>query len=196
MPKKLLLPLAILIALLGVAAYRLFLPSTTPEGGSASINSYLKGEMAKLSLPDAPMALTDHIIMREDGSPIKLSGMKGKAMLINLWASWCAPCRAEMKELANLQHELGDESFEVVAITVDRGGVLQAKETLQEWGVEGLALYAEPTMAIALELAEGKLPTSYIVGKDGMVRAYFLGPLKWDQPEALELFTALKNGEI
>lgn len=196
MTKKPLLPLAILIVLLGVAAYRLFLPSTTAEQANASINSYLKGEMAKLSLPDTPMALTDHIIMREDGSPIKLSGMKGKAMLINLWASWCAPCRAEMKELANLQHEVGDDSFEVVAITVDRGGVLQAKETLAEWGVEGLALYAEPTMAIALELADGKLPTSYIVGKDGMVRAFYSGPLKWDEPEAVELFSALKKGDI
>ncbi|SDD80791.1 TlpA disulfide reductase family protein [Kordiimonas lacus] len=196
MPKKALLPAVILVVLLGAAAYRLFLPSTTSFPADAPINSYLKGEMAKLSLPEEPKGLTDHIIMREDGSPIKLSAMKGKAMLINLWASWCAPCRAEMHELANLQRELGDDTFEVVAITVDRGGVLQAKDTLEEWGVEGLNLYAEPTMAIALELADGKLPTSYIIGADGQVKAYFLGPLKWDTPDAIALFTALKNGEI
>lgn len=196
MPKRAILPAIILVVLLGAAAYRLFSPSTTAEHSAQPINSYLKGEMAKLSLPEAPMGLSDHIIMREDGSPIKLSAMKGKAMLVNIWASWCAPCRAEMKELANLQKELGDDSFEVVAITVDRGGIPQARETLEEWGIEGLALYAEPTMAIALELAEGKLPTSYIYGQDGRVRAYFLGPLKWDDASAIELFTALKDGKI
>jgi len=196
MSKKALLPAVILVVLLGAAAYRLFSPTTTPFPTGAPINSYLKGEMAKLSLPDTPKGLTDHIIMREDGSPIKLSAMRGKAMLINLWASWCAPCRAEMHELANLQKELGDDTFEVVAITVDRGGILQAKDTLAEWGVEGLNLYAEPTMAIALELADGKLPTSYIVGADGEVKAYFLGPLKWDTPDAIALFTALKEGAL
>ena len=191
-----LVSIALLAALLGVAAYRQFVPPTMFDPAPGPINSYLKGEMAKLTLPETPTPLSDHIIMREDGAPVKLSDMAGKAMLINLWASWCAPCRAEMKELANLQKHLGDDQFEVVAITVDRGGVLQAKETLAEWGIEGLALYAEPTMAIALELAEGALPTSYVVGKDGMVRASFRGPLKWDEPEALALFQALKDGEI
>ncbi len=193
MPKKALVLFAILVPLLGVAAYRLIEPSTTPVATKGSINSYLKGEMAKLSLPDGSQQLSNHIIMRESGEPVKLSAMAGKAMLINLWASWCAPCRAEMKELAHLQQTLGDEDFEVVAITVDRGGIPQAKDTLAEWGIEGLSLYAEPTMAIAMELADGRLPMSFVVDKNGNVRAYYLGPLKWDEPEAIELFQALKE---
>lgn len=163
------------------------------EGGIAP---YLKGEMAQLSIPETPQTLSDHIIMSENGEPKKLSQMAGKAMLINLWAPWCAPCRAEMKELANLQKELGDADFEVVAINVDRGGIPQARETLTEWGVEGLPLYAEPTMKIAFDLAEGALPTSFVVDKAGNVKALFLGPLAWDKPEAIALFEALKNGEI
>ena len=152
--------------------------------------------MASLEIPAETQMLSDHIIMAETGEPKKLSQMAGKAMLINLWAPWCAPCRAEMKELANLQTHLGDDEFEVIAINVDRGGILQAEETLQEWGIEGLALYAEPTMGIAIDLAEGKLPTSFVVDKAGEVRALFVGPLAWDKPEALELFEALKKGEI
>lgn len=168
----------------------LFMPS------KGAIEPYLRGEMAKLTVPTTPQALSDHIIMSENGEPKKLSAMKGRVMLINLWAPWCAPCRAEMKELANLQHELGDANFEVIAINVDRGGIRQAEETLKEWGIEGLNLYAEPTMAIAFDLAEGKLPTSFVVDKAGTVRALFLGPLAWDKPEALALFEALKKDEI
>ncbi|TNE61750.1 MAG: TlpA family protein disulfide reductase [Alphaproteobacteria bacterium] len=195
MPRKaLLIPVIILVvALFGAAAYRAIMPGTTAD---APINSYLKGEMAKLTLPDGELTLTDHMIQREDGSAAPLSAMKGKALLINLWASWCAPCRAEMPELANLQKELGDDRFEVVAINVGRGGIPEAREILAEWGVAGLNLYAEPTMKIAFDLADSSLPTSLIVGADGRVRAKFLGPLKWDGPEALELFEALKNGEI
>ncbi|WP_417464298.1 TlpA disulfide reductase family protein [Kordiimonas sp.] len=193
MPKKVLILSTIVVALLGVAAYRVFITPTTAD---APINSYLKGEMAKLTLPETPMMLPSHEIIFADGSKAPLSSLKGKAMLINLWASWCAPCRAEMKELANLQHELGGDDFEVVAITVDRGGILQAEETLKEWGIEGLALYAEPTMKIAFDLADGALPTSYVVGRDGEVKALFLGPLKWDKPEAIELFRALAAGKI
>lgn len=193
MSKKILLAMFVTVALLGVAAYRVFTPPTTPD---APINSYLKGEMAKLTLPEQPMSLPEHEITFEDGSKAPLSSLKGKAMLVNIWATWCAPCRAEMKELANLQKALGDGNFEVVAITVDRGGIPQARETLEEWGVEGLALYAEPTMKIAFDLADGKLPTSYVIGRDGQVKALFLGPLKWDEPEAIALFSALRDGKI
>ncbi|WP_262693856.1 TlpA disulfide reductase family protein [Kordiimonas aquimaris] len=189
---KTMLSVIALVALLAGAGLMLF-EQPAPEGG---ITPFLKGEMAQLTIPEAPQTLSDHIIMSENGDPKKLSQMAGKAMLINLWAPWCAPCRAEMKELANLQKELGDDAFEVVAINVDRGGIPQARETLEEWGVEGLPLYAEPTMKIAFDLAEGALPTSFVVDKAGNVQALFLGPLAWDKPEALELFEALKNGDI
>lgn len=193
MSKKAIILPVILITLLGVAAYSLFRAPATPDG---NINSYLKGEMAKLSLPEEPQTLSSHIIMRADGSPVALKELKGKAMLINLWAPWCAPCRAEMKELAHLEKILGDEQFEVVAINANRGGIAEAEETLKEWGVEGLNLYADPTMKTMFDLAEGALPTSFVVDKAGNIRAFYLGPLKWDAPEALELFTALKEGKL
>ncbi len=193
MAKKTLIVSALFVLVLGVAAYRLLPGPATPDHG---INSFLTGEMAKLSLPESIKPVSGHIIMREDGSPVALDEMKGKVLLVNLWAPWCAPCRAEMHELANLQRQLGDDQFEVVAVNVDRSSIGGARQTLKEWGVEGLALYAEPTMKIAFDLAEGKLPTSFIVDKAGDVRASYVGPLAWDKPEALALFSALKAGEI
>ncbi|MFC3050464.1 TlpA disulfide reductase family protein [Kordiimonas pumila] len=190
MPKKALIVPALVILLLGAAAYRLVIAPATLD---SVIQPYLKGEMANLSVPDEKTMISDHMIMQADGSPIRLSEMKGKVILLNLWASWCAPCRSEMKELANLQRQLGDDRFEVVAISVDRGGIAEIRETLAEWGIEGLNLYAEPTMKIAADLAGGALPTSLIIDEDGQVLAKYLGPLKWDAPEALELFSALKE---
>ncbi len=193
MPKKAIILPAIIVLLLGVAVYMQFFAPATVD---TAITPYLKGEMAKLSLPEGEQKLSDHIVMREDGSPVALRELSGKAMLINLWAPWCAPCRAEMKELAHLQKLLGDDDFEVVAINVNRGGIGEARETLKEWGVEGLGLYAEPTMKIAIDLAEGRLPTSLVVDRKGTVRALYLGPLKWDEPESIALFTALKEGDL
>lgn len=193
MAKKASILSLLLVIALGVAAYRLFISPATPDH---PINSYLKGEMAKLTLPEAPYEIPGYVIMREDMSPVALNEMDGKVVLLNLWAPWCAPCRAEMHELANLQKELGDDQFEVVAVNVDRSSIGGARETLKEWEVEGLALYAEPTMDLAFKLAEGKLPTSYIIDADGMVRALYVGPLVWDKPEAVELFKAMKEGRL
>ena len=193
MAKKAYILLVIIVLLLGVAAYRLFISPATPDH---AINSYLKGEMAKLTLPESLKPVAPFVIMREDGSPVALDEMKGKTLLVNLWAPWCAPCRAEMQELAALQRELGDDRFEVVAINVDRSSIAGARETLREWGVEGLALYAEPTMGIAIRMAEGKLPTSFIIDSNAMVRAIYVGPLAWDKPESVALFKALKEGQL
>lgn len=183
-------------AAIAVAIFVFVSPGDDAPAGGGSIQPYLTGEMAALTVPETTQMLSDHIIMAETGEPKKLSAMKGKAMLINLWAPWCAPCRAEMKELAHVQKLLGDDTFEVVAINVDRGGIRQAEETLKEWGIEGLALYAEPTMSIAFDLAEGALPTSFVVDKSGEVRALYLGPLAWDKPEGIKLFEALKSGGV
>ncbi|GHF11676.1 thioredoxin [Kordiimonas sediminis] len=180
----------LVIVLFAVAAYSQFAPRTIKEDG---FSEYLTGEMARIRVHGAPGMVSEHVVTREDGSKVKLRDMTGKVMLINLWASWCAPCKSEMPELANLQKELGDDTFEVVAINVDRGGIAQARDVLAEWGIEGLPLYAEPTAQIAFDLAQGALPMSLIVDKSGKVRGSFLGPLKWDAPEALDLFTALKK---
>ncbi|RMB02698.1 TlpA disulfide reductase family protein [Eilatimonas milleporae] len=184
-----------LVVLIAGAAYLLFVPPATQEDG-AGLPAFLTGEMRALKAVSPAEAAPGQIFMAADGSPLTLSDRRGTAMLVNFWASWCAPCRAEMKELANLQTALGGSDFEVVAINVDRGGLAEAEETLAEWGIEGLALYAEPTMKMAAEVAEGALPTSLVINRNGLVIARYRGPLKWDAPEAITLFRALKEGRL
>lgn len=183
------------LAAIAVAIYGLMSPAANTER-TGLLSDYLKGPMAGLTVVEEPDQLTKHIITKSDGTPIALRDMAGKAMLVNIWASYCLPCRAEMPELAGLQKELGDDTFEVVAINVDRGGHKMAAEILEEWGVSGLNIYADPTAKIAFDLAQGAMPMSLIVDRKGLVRAYYLGALKWDGPEALAFFSALKSGEI
>ncbi|WP_374762871.1 TlpA disulfide reductase family protein [Yunchengibacter salinarum] len=194
MRKSLIIPIGIVLVLMGAVAYRMVAgPSTSDAGGLAP---FLRGEMTPVSVVTPPEALPQTLIHLPDGEKAPLASLEGKALLINLWAPWCAPCKAEMKELAALQKELGDADFEVVAINVDRGGVGQARDILKEWGAPNLAPYADPTMALAMDLAKGSLPTSLIVDRKGRIRGKYLGPLKWDEPEAIKLFTALKKGRI
>lgn len=195
MPKKALILIVGLVVAIGAgaAAYRAMGPGTTSD---APINSYLKGEMAKLSLPDGPVDIGKFRVIVPGERAVRLSSLQGKALLVNLWAPWCAPCREEMPELANLQKALGDDKFEVVAVSVGKGSLAEAEDTLDEWGIKGLNPYADPSMDIAFKLAKGALPTSFIVGADGKVRAMYLGPLKWDSDDAIKLFTALKAGKI
>ena len=157
---------------------------------------YTAGVLADLRAMDEPQPLRDHVIQLPDDAQMNLVDLKGKTVLINFWASWCAPCRAEMQDLANLQAELGDDAFEVVAINADRGGVRMADRTLKEWGVSGLKLYADPTLDLVQFYAPVGLPTSLIVNDRGEIVARYLGEVDWDAEEAIALFKAIKAGGV
>ena len=121
---------------------------------------------------------------------MKLSNWKGRVALVNLWATWCAPCRKEMPDLAKLQKELGSDQFEVVAISVDRKGVEAASAFLKETGAGSLKLYVEPTTAIVNELQAIGLPVTVLVDRQGNEIGRLLGPAEWSSPEAKALITA------
>ena len=119
-------------------------------------------------------------------------------MLLNLWATWCVPCRAEMPALDRLQARLGGADFEVVAVNVDTARLERPKAFLDEIGVKSLDRYADSSgdSFEALRLA-GKalgLPTSLLIGKDGCELGVAAGPAKWDSDDALRLIEALKAG--
>ena len=116
------------------------------------------------------------------GKPLKLSDWKGRVVLVNLWATWCAPCRKEMPDLAKLQKELGSDQFEVVAISVDRKGAEASSAFLKETGADNLKLYVEPTTKIVSELQSAGLPATILVDRQGREIGRLLGPADWASP--------------
>ncbi|MCB1381509.1 MAG: TlpA family protein disulfide reductase [Notoacmeibacter sp.] len=134
-----------------------------------------------------------------DGKPVTLAAFKGQTILLNLWATWCAPCRAEMPALDRLEQEIGGDEFQVVAVNIDTGDSAKADAFLEEVGVHALGRYSDPTMGIfnafkKRSLALG-LPATVIVDPKGCLVAKLNGPAEWDAPEAVRLIEAAMGRE-
>ena len=161
---------------------------------AASLRPLSTGEVAGVLIPTEPKIVPDLAFLAPDGMPRTLSSMRGKVLLVNLWATWCAPCRKEMPALDRLQAELGGADFEVVAISIDQRNLDKPKAFLQEIGVSRLAYYSDPTAKIFQELkAVDKafgMPTTLLIDKNGCELGYLAGPAEWFSPDAIKLVKA------
>ena len=159
-----------------------------PAGGVS--RELATGTLAAFLVKPERKPLPDFAFQDGAGKPLKLSDWKGRVVLVNLWATWCAPCRKEMPDLATLQKELGSDQFEVVAISVDRKGAEASSTFLKETGADNLKLYVEPTTAIVGELQSAGLPATILVDRQGREIGRLLGPAHWAAPEAIALVKA------
>lgn len=166
-----------------------------PVTGSNSAEGRLTRDLATGSLTAfvvKPKRLPVPDIKFTDGSgqPRSLSDWRGRVALVNLWATWCAPCRKEMPSLAALQRQLGSKDFEVIAISLDRKGAVAAGSFLKETGASDLALYLDPAGASLDQLQAMGLPASVLIDRKGNEIGRMLGPAEWSSPEALALVKA------
>jgi thiol-disulfide isomerase/thioredoxin len=115
----------------------------------------------------APEPLADVNFVDGTGAPKTLKDFRGKTVLLNLWATWCAPCREEMPSLDRLQQELGSDTFEVVALAVDRTGLEAARKFLDGINVKSLKLYADPTTRSGSALKAIGMPTTILIDPEG-----------------------------
>ncbi len=120
---------------------------------------------------------------------VKLSDFKGKTVLLNFWATWCAPCKVEMPSLDRLQAQLGGEKFAVVAISSDRAGKRAVDPYFDEQGFK-LARYYDPKNAVGMGLGVTGLPTTILLDAQGRELGRMLGDAEWDSPEAVALVKA------
>jgi thiol-disulfide isomerase/thioredoxin len=121
------------------------------------------------------------------GRELSLHEFGGKVVLLNLWATWCAPCLKELPSLDRLQAALGGDRFQVVAVSIDRQGIDAVQPYFKKLQISGLPIYVEPKSRLARALGLQVLPSTIIIGPHGTMQGKLIGAAEWDAPEALEL---------
>ncbi len=163
-------------------------PAEAPVGPGA--NPLSQGQMAAFVFRKAPEALPEVKFLDAAGKERSLADWRGKVVLLNLWATWCLPCRKEMPALDRLQREMGSDTFQVVAVSVDRTGLPGAKKFLADTGAETLALYADATARMGVALRAAGLPATLLLDRQGREIGRLLGPAEWDGEDARRLIGA------
>jgi thiol-disulfide isomerase/thioredoxin len=152
------------------------------------------GEVAALTTATTPLRLPDLAFEDADGKPKKLSDWRGKTVLVNLWATWCVPCRKEMPALEGLQTKLEGPNFEVVAINIDTRDPEKPKNFLKEANLTRLGFFNDEKAKVFQDLKSiGRalgMPTSVLVDSQGCEIATIAGPAEWDSDDAVKLITA------
>jgi thiol-disulfide isomerase/thioredoxin len=139
---------------------------------------------------EAPQPLAEIIFDDGNGRARTLADFKGRTVLLNIWATWCVPCREEMPTLDALEAELGGPGFEVVALSVDRAGPEVVRRFYAEIGIQHLSLYIDASMQASFDLGAPGLPTTLLIDGEGRELGRLIGPAEWDTPEMVAF---LKN---
>jgi thiol-disulfide isomerase/thioredoxin len=153
-------------------------------------NPLSQGQMAAFVFRKEPVGLPQLKFQDAEGRERTLADWRGKVVLLNLWATWCLPCRKEMPSLDRLQKDLGSDKFEVVALSVDRKGLEASRKFLDDIKVERLALYVDPTARANTELRAVGLPVTLLIDAQGRELGRLLGPAEWDGEDAKRLVRA------
>lgn len=165
--------------------------SDAPLPAGPGRNALSTGQMAAFVFKSVPEELPAAPFVDAEGREVTLADWKGKVVLLNLWATWCAPCRKEMPGLDRLQTELGSDKFEVVAVSVDRTGIEGARKFLDQISVRRLAVLSDPSARMATTLKAIGLPTTLLINAEGQEVGRLVGPAEWDTPEAEALIRAV-----
>ncbi len=126
-----------------------------------------------------------------EGHARKLAEFRGKVVLVNVWATWCIPCRKEMPALDRMQASLGGGDFEVVPVSIDRGGLETVRKFYNEIGIRNLAMYVDSSGQVLRQVRALGLPTTLLVDRTGQEIGRVIGPAEWDAPEIAEFATCM-----
>lgn len=159
-----------------------------------ALKALAKGEVAALQVPETSKPVIPLHFENAKGEAISLDAFRGRTILLNLWATWCVPCRLEMPALDKLQKELGGKDFEVVAVNIDTRNFEKPKQFLKEINVDGLAYHADPKAKIFQDLkVAGRafgMPTTLLIDPAGCELAYLAGPAEWASADAIAFVRA------
>ncbi len=180
---------ALAVGVLALLAYGLFLLASKPEREGYA--RFARGPLRTLTVSAAPAPQTTHEFIDAAGRARTLAAFRGEVVLLNVWATWCGPCRMEMPTLAALQRRFGARGLRVVAVSIDRPAERDAAQALlAELGGGALDFYIDPLSSLAFAVRAPGLPTTILFGRDGRELARLAGGADWASPEAAALVEA------
>lgn len=157
---------------------------------AADLETFRQGDLRKLVVSQ-PVKVSTQAYISQDGAKATLADHAGTWVLLNFWATWCAPCRHEMPMLDELQSEFGGDQFKVVTIATGRNNPMAMKRFFEDIGVTALPLHTDPSMALARSMGALGLPTTVLINPDGFEVARMRGDADWSSAEAKALIAAL-----
>ena len=158
------------------------------------IAPFASGEVAAVNVAKQPLKLPNLAFQDASGKPRTLADWRGRTVLLNLWATWCVPCRKEMPALDALQAKLGSADFEVVAINIDTRDAEKPKIWLKQVGIERLGYFTDASAKVFQDLKSvGRafgMPTTLLIDPQGCEIGTIAGPAEWASPDAVKLIEA------
>ncbi|WP_422075123.1 TlpA disulfide reductase family protein [Tranquillimonas rosea] len=162
----------------------LVLGANAATAQAADISALREGDMKKLVVHDDPRPASDKSFSDADGGDHSLADYEGQVVLLNFWATWCAPCREEMPALDSLQAEMGGDDFQVVPVATGRNSLTGIRKFFEEEGVEALPIRLDPKQALAREMAVLGLPITVLLNRAGQEIARLQGDADWASDSA------------
>lgn len=178
-----------ILMVLGLVFFGYIYSQTREPVSQNSVDSLTASEPVSTSgLPihSEPKSLPELAFVDGDRQKRTLSSFKGKLILLNIWATWCTPCREEMPTLDRLQAKLGSTEFEVIALSIDRAEISVIKNFYEELGLDSLAAYVDPTGTAATTLDVMGIPATLLINPQGDEIGRVLGPAEWDAPTIVD----------
>jgi thiol-disulfide isomerase/thioredoxin len=157
----------------------------------AALEALRQGEMQKLVLHGAARAPVEETFTDASGGTVAVGDFAGKVVLVNLWATWCPPCRAEMPSIDRLAGAMEGDDLAVIALSTDRFGAERVQDFFDEIGVQNLAVYQDKRSEVARAVGAMGLPVTLILDREGREIARLTGDAHWDSPEAKAFLTRL-----
>lgn len=164
--------------------------------GYQAFQELATGSLVNLTFFSEPLPAPRTPVLTEAGTERRLQDYVGDLVVVNFWATWCAPCRREMPALDRLQMHFAGRPFKVLAVSQDRNGAEVARAFFDEIGVENIELLLDPTTRLGREIGAFGLPLTVLIAPDGMVIGQLFGPAEWDAPEAIALIEALLSADV
>lgn len=152
--------------------------AVTPSAAAASL---------ELSLFDQPREVPQIHFADAANRALTLADFRGKVVLLNIWATWCVPCRKEMPALDRLQERLGGDDFLVLPLSIDRAGLPAVRRFYEELGLQKLGIYIDASGLASRAVDAPGVPTTLLIDRDGREVARKIGPAAWDGPEMVAL---------